>query len=213
MSVNDSFLAGFSHIPNIADNLIKSQFFLTNAIGDISNFYTNNRLDISGALLSAVFLQQPENGSIYPTLNPQRQAPLKLYLYTGSKFGYMDSGSLACLAKSKLTGLYQKHFPECIHKLKHADLLQVKADLINSYVDDLITGTTVVELANESKQSTFLHNLEPPYDSLTIRRQAEHITISKALKISSVLDFNGFAIKKFNSSSGYVQNFLTKIRD
>ena len=43
-SVNDSFEVGWPHIPDIAENLIKFQFNLVNAIGDISNFYTNNHL-------------------------------------------------------------------------------------------------------------------------------------------------------------------------
>ena len=55
-SVNDSFAAGFLHIPNIATNLIMSQFNVINCIGDISNFYTNHHLDIEGMLLCGIFL-------------------------------------------------------------------------------------------------------------------------------------------------------------
>ena len=110
--MNDTFNAGFPHIPDIAINLIKSQFYVINCIGDISNFYTNHHLDVEGALLSAVVLQQPVSGSPYPTLDPNRDVPLELYLYTGSKFGYIDAGSLSCLAKSMLPSLYEKNYPE-----------------------------------------------------------------------------------------------------
>ena len=55
-SVNDSVKAGFLHIPNIAMNLIMSQFNILNCIRDISNFYTNHHLDVPGILLSGIFL-------------------------------------------------------------------------------------------------------------------------------------------------------------
>ena len=82
---------GFPHIPDIENNLLRSQFHVTNAINDISNFYTNNHLDVEGSLLSAILLQEPQAGSKYPSLNPERKVPLILYLYMGSKFGYIDT--------------------------------------------------------------------------------------------------------------------------
>ena len=77
-----------------------------------------------------MFLQEPVTGSQYPTLDPDRNVPLQLYLYTGSKFGYVDASSLSCLAKSMLPSLYEKHYPKYIHKIPSKQLLQVKADLI-----------------------------------------------------------------------------------
>ena len=204
-SVNDSFHAGFAHIPNIAQNLIKSQFFVTSTMGDISNFYTNHHLDVKGSLLSAVFLQQPIIGSKYPTLDPNRNAPLEIYLYTGSKFGYIDAGSLACLAKTKLTKLYQEHYPDCIHKLSPSNLEQVKADLVNSYVDDLLAGATLYDIETEIKIPTFCHDIIPAYQSLRLTQRADLVTIAKALKILHVLDFAGFSIKKFQSTSYRVE--------
>ena len=125
LSVNDSFEVGWSHIPNIAESLIKFQFNLVNAVGDISNFYTNNHLNVEGTLLSGVFMQSPPDSSAYPTLDPEVQRPLEIYLYRGSKFGYMDSGSLAGLANFKLTELYQQNYPACIHKLSGEDMFEL----------------------------------------------------------------------------------------
>ena len=66
LSVNDSFEVGWPHIPNIAENLIKFQFNLVNAIGDISNFYTNNHLNVEGMLLSGVFMQSTQMALYIP---------------------------------------------------------------------------------------------------------------------------------------------------
>ena len=98
---------------------------------------------MEGTLLSGVFMQSPPKGSMYPTLDPEVHQPLEIYLYRGSKFGYVDSRSLAGLAKSKLTELYAKNYPYCIHKLPSNLLKQVNTDLITSYIDDLSLGTTL----------------------------------------------------------------------
>ena len=82
-SVNDLVEAGFPQVPNIAANIIKAQFNLTNTVGNISNFYMNHHLDVPSTLLSGVFLQSPEKGSIYPTLDLSKNAPLEIFLYTG----------------------------------------------------------------------------------------------------------------------------------
>ena len=128
-SVNSSFQTGYPHIPNISKNLVKSQFYVTSTVCDISNFYTNTHLDIWGSLLSAVYLQSPEKGSIYPTLNPSKRVGLEVYIYTGSKFGFTDSGSLSCLAKSWFTALYSKYFPESKHKIPGPQLIEINNDL------------------------------------------------------------------------------------
>ena len=39
-----NYLTGFPHIPDISKNLVKSQFYLTACVGDVSNLYTNNHL-------------------------------------------------------------------------------------------------------------------------------------------------------------------------
>ena len=80
LSVNDSFEVGWPHVPDIAENIIKFQFNLVNAIGDISNFYMNNHLNTEGMLLSGVFMQSPKSSSVYPTLDPNVNRPLEIYL-------------------------------------------------------------------------------------------------------------------------------------
>ena len=207
-SVNDIFQTGFAHIPNICENIIRSQLQILNVIGDISNFYTNNRLSIEGALLSAIFLQEPIEGTKYPTLNPHRNAALRLYLYIGSKFGYIDSGSLSCLAKSRLSTLYNQHYPNCIHKINSKDLIKVHTDLITSYVDDLNIGCSLKDVQDEQSIQTFEHDSN--YDKLRLIKQAEQIVTAKSLKVLHLLDFCGFTIKKFNSCSLFVQNTLNK---
>jgi hypothetical protein len=209
-SVNDTFHAGFPHIPDIAQNLIKSQFYLTVAIADIANFYMNNHLDIEGALLSAVFLQRPVDGSQYPTLDPERQAPLMTYLYTGSRFGYTDAGSLSCLAKTKLMDLYSKHYPIGLNKLSENNLAEVKAKLIASYVDDLLTGSTIADVSAEIKHPTLRKDMIPPFDTLTFTEKSEILTMTSAGHIIHVLDFNGFQLKKWESTSPYIELTLNK---
>ena len=162
-SVNDTFKVGFPHIPNIAINLIKSQLYVTNCVGDISNFYANHHFNIEGSLLSAVFLQTPIDGSKYPNLDSDGQVMLELYLYTGSKFGYVDAGSLSCLAKSMLPLLYNKHYPNSIHKIPSKQLLGIKSDLVDSYIDDLHTGASLHDIESEFAEPTFCHKLVPDY--------------------------------------------------
>ena len=109
-SINQVFRAGHPHIPAITDSLISSQFYVTHTLADISNFYTNCLLDSTGTLLSAVYLQAPSGNNIYPTLDPpNKTTPLTLHLYRGAKFGYKDSGSIACLGKSLLTNTYSEN--------------------------------------------------------------------------------------------------------
>ena len=107
-----------------------------------------------------------------------------------------------------LPSLYDTHYPACIHKIPTQQLIQVKQDLIDSYVDDLHTGATLYDIELEYTQHTFCHDLQPNFHHLTLKRKGELITISKGLKILQVLDFSGFKIKKFNSCSLFVQNQL-----
>ena len=115
-------------------------------------------------------------------------------------------GSLSCLAKSKLTTLYHKHYPQCIHKIPSKQLIQVNNDLINSYVDDLHIRISLKDVENEINEPTFSH--EQNFNELRLVKQAEKIVISKVLKVLHVLDFTGFAIKKFHSTSLFIQNTL-----
>ena len=89
-TVNDSFFPGHHHIPQISNCIIKAQFSLSHVLADISNFYTNHQLDEQGALLSAVLLQTPSEGSKYPTLDPNRDVPLQLFVFVEAKFGYKE---------------------------------------------------------------------------------------------------------------------------
>ena len=105
-----------------------------------------------------------------------------------------------------MTTLYHKHYPECVHKIPSKQLVQVNNDLVNSYIDDLHIGTSLRDIENELKQPTFCH--EQNFDELRIIKQAEKIIISKSLNVLHVLDFSGFSIKKFHSTSLFIQNTL-----
>ena len=140
--MNDLFQSGWSHIPNITENLIRAQFNISATFADIHNFYMQHQLDKHLSLMSGVFLQSPAEGSAYPTLDPSVKRPLEVYLFTGAQFGYVDSGSLSCLVKSRLTALYEEHYPPSFHKLPPKQLADVNTALTKSYVDDLQIGTT-----------------------------------------------------------------------
>ena len=88
-------------------------------------------------------------------------------------------------------------------------LEQVNTDLIASYVDDLSLGTTLRDIELELAKPTFL--LSPEYHQLSICKQGELVTIAKALCILHVLDFTGFATKKFHSSSPLMENKINQV--
>ena len=107
-----------------------------------------------------------------------------------------------------LTSLYEKHYPKSIHKIPSKQLLQVKDNLVQSYVDDLHIGASLHDVKSEFIEPIFCHNLAPNFKQMWLIQQAEIITISKALKLLHILDFAGFSIKKFHSTSFKVQNTL-----
>ena len=208
-SINQIFKAGHSHIPAIASCLLSSQFYVSHALADISNFYTNCLLDSTGTLLSAVYLQAPVDGSKYPTLNPlNKTAPLKLHCYTGAKFGYRDSGSIACLSKTLLTRTYSENYPSCLHKLDESQLARIRSTLVDSYVDDLFIGTTLKDIQSEIKSPTMNPESDFEFKDLSLTNQADVLTIFETQKTLSVLDFSGFQTKKIKSNSTYVQRIL-----
>ena len=190
------FFPGHHHIPQISNCIIKAQFSLSHALADISNFYTNHQLDEQGALLSAVLLQTPPEGSIYPTLDPNRDVPLQLFIFVGAKFGYKDSGSLAGLAKSLLTKIYHEKYPKCIHKIPKNQLEEVKSTLVNSYVDDISVNTTVADLHKELNNPTLIMDSKNPFSSLPVIEQAALLTVAKTQRVLAILDFSGFSAKQ-----------------
>ena len=139
--------------PDITKCLLSSQFFVSHVLVDVSNFYTNHLLDSRGTLLSAVYLQESPD-SKYPSLDPSKDLPLKLFLYTGAKFGFCDAGSLACLSKTLLTKIYHKNYPECEHKIPSDQLDEIKATLKDSYIDDLFIRSTLKYIQNERLNPT-----------------------------------------------------------
>ena len=116
-SVNDLCSPGHHHLPQIASSLIGSQLALSEALGDLVSFYTQTKIDLQGALHSAIYLQDQGNGSVYPQLDPTCNYPLTLWIFTSCRFGFRDAGSLSINAKNKMHEFYQTFYPESIHKM------------------------------------------------------------------------------------------------
>ena len=90
---------------------------MTNCLGDLVSFYMHNCIDTPGALLSAIYLQEPLQDSKYPTLDPDLNARLGLYVFTSCQFVFKDAGSLFVNAKNMTHSLYIKHHPNNRHKI------------------------------------------------------------------------------------------------
>ena len=118
-------------------------------------------------------------------------------------------GHFLVLQKQSLQ-LYNEHYPQSIHKIPSQQLIQINDDLRQSYVDDIHIGTTLVDVQNEQNTPSFSHSHVKNYDNLRITKKSEQITIARALKMLHILDFNGFAIKRFHSSSLTIQNTLNQ---
>ena len=200
--------------------------------GDISNFYLQSGINIQNSLNSAIFLQEPEENSIYPTLDPTKNKNLKVYVYISCKFGWTDAGNLANLIKGALADIYEEHFPECKNKLKKADLNRIAQILRDSYMDDTSIEVTLHNLMEELLKPTFSHEDIPSwcclrsdccstehccsredccktnFDDLNLIQQGEYLSISQAMKMIQVLDLTSMQIKTFISSSTRVQTLL-----
>ena len=133
--------------------------------------------------MSAVLLQTPSEGSKYPTLDPNRDVPLQLFVFVGAKFGYKDSGSLAGLAKTLLTKIYHEKYPKCIHKVPKNQLKEVKSILVSSYVDDTSENTTVADMHKEIINPTLVMDPKNPYSSLPLVEPAALLTIAKTQRV------------------------------
>ena len=131
--------------------------------GDISNFYLQSGLNIQNSLNSAIYLQEPDKGTDYPTLDPTKDKRLKIYVYVSCKFGWTDAGNLANLIKGALTDIYEKYFPNCKNKLGKVDLSKVAQILKDSYVDNTSIEATLNNLMEELLNPTFSHEDIPSW--------------------------------------------------
>ena len=125
-----------------------------------------------------------------------------MYIYQGTKYGFSDSGGLACLTKQHIPTLYKNHYPESRHKLPDTSLAIVRDILAKSYVDDIIFGATAPDPQNEITTPTFKH--PPNYQNMSLELQADYCTISRGSQIVHVLDFCGHNMKLFQSNSAFV---------
>lgn len=207
-SLNDYFLLPILHVPLIQTNLLISHFFVSSVIGNISNFYMQHHLYLEDALLSAVYLRAPEANSVYPTLNPESNTPLAIYLYTVTKFVFWDSGGLSCLAKSELAALFGELYSQFVHKLSDTDFTLLSKILKNSYIDDLHIGITIEYIHSEITKPTFIH--KPDFNTLSLIQLAEPGVIVKALKILQVINFSKLVIILRNITE--LSNFLNEDR-
>ena len=205
-SINDLCHPGHHHLPQIASSLIKSQLAMSEAVGDLVSFYTQTKVDMQGALQSAVYLQDPGTTSAYPQLDPTCEHPLTLWVFLSCRFGYRDAGSLSINAKNQMHSFYQLHFPDGLHKMPVSLSEQVGACLLESYVDDVAVHVSPAEVSGELHHPTFQHPKN--FASFPITRQADWFCIAKAMRLLQVTDFNGLQYKKFSSPSHFVQSTL-----
>ena len=122
---------------------------MTNCLGDLVSFYTCNHIDTPGALLSEIYLQKPLRDSKYPTLDPDLNTNLGLYVFTLCRFGFKDAGSLSVNAKNMMHSLYIKHHPDNRHKMAKELAIQVGNILKKSYMDDVNCATSATEIAKK----------------------------------------------------------------
>ena len=102
------------------------------------------------------------------------------------------------MAKTQFTTLYSANFPESKHKIPGNMLIEVNNDLKEAYVDDIFTGSTLVNISDEKNNPTFIHSKIKNYNNLSLVKLSNYITIACALKLIHVLDFVGFEIKKIS---------------
>ena len=94
--------------------------------------------------------------------------------------------------------MYSDNFPESKHKIPGNLLIEVNNDLKAAYVDDIFTGSTLVNIRDEKNSPTFIHSKIKNYNNLSLVKLSNYITIVRACKIIHVLDFVGFEIKKIS---------------
>ena len=80
---------------------MRAGFFMTTVHGDLNNFYMMSHLDEISSLMSGIFLQTPQPGSKFPTLDPNVNRPLEVWLFTAARFGFSDAGGLSAISKGQ----------------------------------------------------------------------------------------------------------------
>ena len=84
-SINSALHSSLPQLPKIQEVLLKFRLSLSLAMSDLCAFYKRNILDPAGSLMSAIYLQGNPS-SKYPTLDPECNDPLLLWIFLLCEF-------------------------------------------------------------------------------------------------------------------------------
>ncbi|MCP4482939.1 MAG: hypothetical protein GY817_09485, partial [bacterium] len=183
---NDNVSPGEAYIEKIRSMFLRMRLNPIVSLGDISNFYLRVKIDTLGTLSGAVWLQRDKQGRA--VLNPDLDAPLEIAVFVASRFGQVDAGTLAALARNYAVDAYINHYPANEDKLPTSLVEEVRPVITRAYVDDVLHSVSAksMELNNEPLSRT-------GYVGQFGSEQFEML----AMTLTRTLEFTGFSIKKF----------------
>ena len=183
---NDNVSPGEAYIERIRSVFLRMRICPVICLGDISNFYLRIKIDVLGTLSGAVWLQRDENGRA--VLNPNIDAPLEVAVFVASRFGQVDAGTLAALARNFAVDAYIAYYPDNEDKLPTNLVEEVRSILNRAYVDDVLHSVTAKSMEE---------NNEPLSPTGYVGQLGSERFELLAMVITRVLEFVGFTIKKF----------------
>ena len=183
---NHNISAGEAYIEHVKSMFLRLRLNPICALGDIQDFYLNVRLDAIGALSGAVFLQRDKDGSA--VLDPNLDAPLEVAVFVASRFGQVDAGTLAALARNHACDAYLKNYPDNEDKLSIQMVEKVRKIIEKAYVDDVL-------LTHSAKSME--ENKEPLSKTGYVGQHGSDAFEEKAMAISRILEFSGFTLKRY----------------
>ena len=206
-TINQALHTGLPQLPKLQEVLLKFRFSLSFVVADLVAFYKRNVLDPHGSLMSAIYLQEGDDPR-YPTLDPESTKPLQLYIMRCANFGYHDSASISCTVKNMITKFYDRHFPDCVHKVKSVDLPFLQELLEDGYSDDVLIPVFINMVDDENKNPTFVH--PDNWDYMTDLERSHMLVKVIFLKLLSVIDFCDFEFKETSSLFKEIEQFLNQ---
>ena len=184
--LNDNLASGDHYIEKVISIFMRLRLNPAAALADIENFYLRIRLNPAGSLSGAVFLQRDEDGS--PTLDPDCDSPLEPAVFVASRFGSVDAGGLAGLARNNAADMYLTHYPDNDTKLPEELVTMVEPSIQKAYVDDCLLTVSAKEMEDNNELFS--------KEGYVAREGSETLEV-KAMAISRVLEFVGFTLKKY----------------
>jgi hypothetical protein len=184
--LNANIAAGKHYIEKVRSVFTRMRMNPIAILSDIENFYLRVVINPAGALSGAVFLQRDEDGA--PTLDPGLQAPLQPAIFVASRFGSLDAGNLAALARNNSVKMYQAHYPNNHYKLPTALIEEIEPHIRKAYVDDILLTISAVTM-EERQEKLNSEGYVGSKGSETAER--------RAMGMTRILHHSGFTLKKF----------------